>query len=371
MLVLPEPGGARDQHHAVGLQDGLLELDQRLGLEAELGHVQPQVVLVEQPHDDLLAPEGGQGADAVVERLALARQIHLEHDAAVLRQPLLADVQLGHDLDARDDGVLQLQRRGHDGLQDAVHAEAHAVFLLVGLDVNVAGGALHRVGEDQVHQLDDGRFLGGPLQFAGGKRVFIACLQLDVGIALADVRHHLFQVFLVGVAVGLVDALKNRRFRSHHRLDVEAGHELDVVHGEHVGGIHHGDGERGADPAEGQDLIAARGFRRNQLHHRGIDVEIREIDGRNAVLPGEEVGDVFVGNVAQLHQHGTQPRAIPLLLRQRAIQLFLRDDLLFDQKITEPLRHCRFPYRCRHTRQLSNRNQPSGEQPDCALLRGC
>ena len=34
------------QHHAVGLQDSLLELNQRLGFETQLGHVQPQVFLV-------------------------------------------------------------------------------------------------------------------------------------------------------------------------------------------------------------------------------------------------------------------------------------------------------------------------------------
>ena len=41
----------------------------------------------------------------------------LDHDAAVLRQALFADVQLGHDLDAAGDGVLQLQRRRHHRLQ--------------------------------------------------------------------------------------------------------------------------------------------------------------------------------------------------------------------------------------------------------------
>ena len=66
-------GRARDQHHAVGLQNRLLELHQRLGLEAELGHVEPQVFLVEQPHDDLFAPQGGQRADAEVELLLSCR----------------------------------------------------------------------------------------------------------------------------------------------------------------------------------------------------------------------------------------------------------------------------------------------------------
>ena len=55
-------------------------------------------------------------------------------------------------------------RRRHHVLQNAVHAEAHAIFLFVRLHVNVARAALYRVREDQVHQLDDRSFLGGFLQ---------------------------------------------------------------------------------------------------------------------------------------------------------------------------------------------------------------
>jgi hypothetical protein len=41
---------------------------------------------------------GRHGGNAQVELLAL----HAQHDAAVLRQAALGDVELGHDLDARD-----------------------------------------------------------------------------------------------------------------------------------------------------------------------------------------------------------------------------------------------------------------------------
>ena len=102
----------------------------------------------------------GNRGNAEVELLDLSVLAVLDHDAAVLRQPLFADVQLGHDLDAAGDGVAQLQRRGHHRLQNAVNAEAHAQSPFVRLDVNVAGAALDRVGQNQVHQLDDGRFLG-------------------------------------------------------------------------------------------------------------------------------------------------------------------------------------------------------------------
>jgi len=38
------------------------------------------------------------------------------------------------------------------------------------------------------------------------------------------------------VPYGLFDAFLDRALRGHHRLNVEAGHELDIVHGENVRG---------------------------------------------------------------------------------------------------------------------------------------
>ena len=109
-------------------------------------------------------------------------------------------------------------------------------LLFVRLDVNIAGPALDRVGENQVHQLDDRRFFGGLLErgqvhlgFVGG--------QFQVGFVAGQVLHY-FVEFL-GVFVGAVElgnGLADRGFGSHHRLDVESGHELDVVHGEDLVG---------------------------------------------------------------------------------------------------------------------------------------
>ena len=61
MFVLPEPVGPGDQHHSVGPENGALEFRQGLRLEPELGHIQAQVFLVEQPHDNFFAEQGGHG----------------------------------------------------------------------------------------------------------------------------------------------------------------------------------------------------------------------------------------------------------------------------------------------------------------------
>ena len=91
-------GWARDQHHAIRFQNRFLKLHQRLSFESQLRHVEPQVFFIEQPQHDLLAPQRGQRADAEIELLLPSADIHLQHDAAVLRQPLLANVELRHDL---------------------------------------------------------------------------------------------------------------------------------------------------------------------------------------------------------------------------------------------------------------------------------
>ena len=202
----------------------------------------------------------------------------LDHDAAVLRQTLFADVQLGHDLDAAGDGIFQFQGRRHDVLKNAVDAEADAVFLFVWLDVNVAGASLHGIGQDQVHQLDDRGFVGGPFE-SGEVHLGFFSRQLHFGFIAGKVFHDLVELFAgLDGAVELADGLRNRGFGGDYRLDVEAGHELDIVHGEDVGRIRHRDGKSGADARKRHDLVAHGGLLRHELNHRGVHLVKSQID---------------------------------------------------------------------------------------------
>ena len=70
---LAAAGRTGDEHHAPRPQNRRLELGERLGLEPELRHVEHQLVLVEQTHDDLLAEERRQHRDAEVDLLRLRR----------------------------------------------------------------------------------------------------------------------------------------------------------------------------------------------------------------------------------------------------------------------------------------------------------
>ena len=75
-------------------------------------------------------------------RRSIVRAAHGELDAAVLRQPPLGDVELRHDLDARDDRRGEPAGRRLDLVQHAVDAVADAQLVLERLDVDVRGARL-------------------------------------------------------------------------------------------------------------------------------------------------------------------------------------------------------------------------------------
>ena len=106
------------------------------------------------------------------------RVVDPDLDAAVLRQPLLGDVQVAENLDARHDGrleALDLRRHRHV-LQHAVNAVADAELVLERLEVDVRGPQLDRVPQDLVDEADDRGVLGRAVQ---------------VGVLLAVLIHHL------------------------------------------------------------------------------------------------------------------------------------------------------------------------------------
>ena len=101
---LAAAGRPGHEHHAVRLGDVLaepaqLELREPQDVEAQLGELLADRFLVEDADDRVLAVDARHDRDAEVDGLAR----HAQLEPAVLRHALLGDVELGHDLDARDD----------------------------------------------------------------------------------------------------------------------------------------------------------------------------------------------------------------------------------------------------------------------------
>jgi len=72
VVVLPEPVGPVTSNHSPRLTNGPLEVVERCLVEAELGHVELQVALVQEAQNDLLAELRGHDRNAEV-HLAILR----------------------------------------------------------------------------------------------------------------------------------------------------------------------------------------------------------------------------------------------------------------------------------------------------------
>ena len=242
--------------------------------------------LVEDADDRVLAVHARHDRDAEVDRLP--RQAQLE--ASVLRHALLGDVELGHDLDARDDRAVEAAvDRPHRRLQHAVDAVLHVHRVVAGLDVNVARPALNRGVDGRVDQPDDGAGIGrqlvdGQLLVAGF--VFAQQLQLE---ALGRLLEHARR------ALALLEDRLNRRRRADRDLDVRAEQHRQLVDHRQVGRIRHDDHERVAVAVRGHEPVAQHQVGGNRPEEVVVEVVVRQVDKLQPIAFRQPLGDRGLG----------------------------------------------------------------------------
>ncbi|KDA51800.1 hypothetical protein L963_1607 [Leuconostoc mesenteroides subsp. cremoris T26] len=129
--------------------------------------------------DDLFAEQRGQRAHAKID---LTLRTDLELHPAVLRNPLLGNIQARNHLDAGGQLVLDDRGRACDLAQFAIDAKAHAVLMFVGLEVDVRRAHAEGVEQHLVQEAHDRRI------FDFGRRGI-------VGLA-RSVRGHLVELEL-------------------------------------------------------------------------------------------------------------------------------------------------------------------------------
>ena len=302
----------------------------RLRLEPELGQVERQVALVENSHHDLLAVEHRQGRDAEVDDAVP----HLELEAPVLRHPPLGDVELREDLDARGERRPHLERRPHDLQQRAVDPVAHPDLVLERLDVDVAGAPLDRLDQQSVDQLHHRRVLELRL---GDGLFFLLFDDLEVLAGRLHVLEEALELLLVVGLVVLLDQSAEGELTGDDRKEVEPGDELEVFEQAHVAGVGHGDRERAALALEREHDALGGHVGGHQLEDLGVDVEARQVHRGHAVLSREDLGDLELGDEAQLDQHETQTMLRRLLLRERLNQLLAREKAIAQEDFAEPV----------------------------------
>ena len=132
---------------------------------AEILERRHALAMIEHAKHDLLAEDRPERRDAEVDRLAVFGG---RADAAVLRQPLLGDVEPRHDLDAGDDPFVDPLGQVHHFFQQAVEAVTNDDVAFRGLDMNVARAALEGALDDELDHVDDRRRLGRGRLAGGG-----------------------------------------------------------------------------------------------------------------------------------------------------------------------------------------------------------
>ncbi len=237
------------------------------------------------------------------------------------------------------DRVLELQGRIHDLVQDPVDPEADPELLLVRLDVDVRRPPFDGVGQDEVHELDDRRLFGRIDQRVEVHLLFFfEDLQVRA-LGLLKVFHDLLQFERGGRTVVVVDRPLDAQLGGHDRLDVVAGHELDVVHGEDVRRIGHGDRDRGSGLVDRQDVVLTGDVGGDHLDDAAVDLEVLEVDRGDAKLLGEALGDVLFRDKSELDEGLAELGARLLLNPQGFLELILRDQARFRQQFTETNAH--------------------------------
>jgi hypothetical protein len=284
------PGG---EDHPVRAADRVHQRIPLLGLEAERVDADRRGRRVEDPHDDLLAEQRGQRAHAKVDRLVLGQH---ELHPAVLRDALLGDVELGDDLDARGELLLDHQRRLRDLHHHAVEPVADAVEPFVGLEVDVGDAGADGVEQDLLDVADDRGVVDLRVLLVGGRR-HAAFDEVDLELVHAG---ELLQRRPGGLDQ-LVDRLGELVVLDDDGLDDQVGLEADLLERLEVRGVRGGDEQPVAAPVQRQhaarggdlgvdvflvDLVDVEGGEVEQRHAERARGEHRELAGAHP--PGRE-----------------------------------------------------------------------------------
>ena len=252
-----------------------------VGVHADAIHVIGFLALVEETQRDRFGVDGRNGRDADIEDVLAVAEV----DTSVLREAALRDVEARHNLQARDDRVLEAgeiiwKRDRDEDTIDAV-ADAQIVFLRLEVDVRRAfGDGLREDFGDEAH--DRGVLVGFDIIRSFSGREVVAFILKAAG------AH----------AVVFVDEGADAFGRGEVPLRATGGESRDPVARIRVGRKGRDEAEAAffATGEEGRDDLRFGGDTRGQdLHAFGIDSGLLEdFEAREAGEFGEERGFVEV-----------------------------------------------------------------------------
>ena len=274
------------EERARRLADDLRDLPAHRLREAERLERRRRPRLVDQPHDDLLALDRGQGRDADVEQPADGRRV--ERDPAVLWTPALGDVELREHLQAGRDAC------GHplrDALllgEHAVHARPHDQRLALRLEVDVARPVARGLHDDRVHEAHEGR-------------IGDAVLGLEIVAVLLDdleVVDRRLRVVDLGAALQALELGEDLVTPGDGEVEVVPRGEPELVDREDVRGVRERDEETAVAEGDGNRGNALQRPRRDLLERVTRRTLLLEVDVGKPVAPCERTSDAFRLRVA-------------------------------------------------------------------------
>ena len=223
---------------------------------------------------------------AEVDRLAR----HLQLEAAVLRHALLGDVELGHDLDARDDRAVELLRdRPHRRLQHAVDAVLHVHRVVAGLDVDVARAPLNGREDRRIDELDDRADVARePLDGEVLVEVVVVLEELNLE-ALGRLFEHALR------ALALLEDRLDRRPRADRHRDRRAEQLRQLVEHRQVGRVRDHDDERLALALVRHERVPQHQIRGNRPEQLLIDREVIHVDEFEPIPLGQALRGLVLG----------------------------------------------------------------------------
>ena len=326
-------GGACDENEAVRGIDRGAELLERIGVEAEFIDAGREIGLVQNAQHDLLAVDSGHDGHPEVVILACDADAH----AAVLGQAAFGDVQAAHDFEPGGQGELH-GFRGRGGIdKDAVNAVTQAKGLFERLDVDVAGAVLDSLDKNDVGQLDNGGFLAG-----SGQLVEIHFLdgfsgELDVvGLGLLGACAGFLDDILHAAALGGIDAVElihDRLFRGDQGRDFQTRGALDVVNGENVQRVGHGQEKLVFQARDGDHFVIVGHVAGDKVADFRRDSEAREVDGGRVQDTAHGDGHVRLTDVSFFEQEFEEACAFLFLLLEQLFNLFLAEQAVLDEGV--------------------------------------
>ena len=352
--------GARRAGHdddAVRLLDVHRDLLVDVFRKAHVLKVERRGALVEDTHHDGFAVGRRQTAHAQVDGVAG----HGDRDAAVLRDAALGDVEVRHDLDARDDGGGHRDVRRLHLVEGAVHAVADLEVVFEGLDVDVGRAVHDALVEDHVDELDDGVVVRRA--FEGGHVVRVALEALVALHALAEALEHV-RHGIARIAVVLGDALVDVLFARHDEAHLLREGEGDLVGDARV----HEAGRRERDAvavhAHAEDVVHARDGGGDGVDDVVVELHLREVHDLAALVGRHHAEERVLVEVAAVHDDFADGLAarVGLFLADR-VDAVLVEDAVLDQEVEQ-----RIKLLSHERRPISSLSFATTESGSCAFV---